>query len=135
MPRCAEACVASKSGDDGASCARISATQTGRDEMVAVDRDAGAISELAFSATGLADFEQRCFSFLKPILGFDTACSVWSGHDGTVRHVTALEYDRARLLSDFPRYMSELLPRELFGFAAEQPVLDVNVIASQRRAR
>jgi DNA-binding CsgD family transcriptional regulator len=103
--------------------------------MVAVDRDAGAISELALSATDLADFEQRCFSFLKPILGFDTACSVWSGHDGTVRHVTALEYEEARLLRDFPRYMSELLPRELLGFAAERPALDVNVIASQRRAR
>ena len=103
--------------------------------MFSAQRDGGAVSELALSAASLADFEQRCFSYLKPLVGFDTACSVWSSHDGTVRNVSALEYSEAQLARDFPRYMSELSPNELLGFAAERPALDVQVLTPRRRER
>jgi hypothetical protein len=55
--------------------------------MFSAPRDGGTVSELALSATGRADFEQHCFSYLKPLVGFDTACSVWWSDDGTVRNV------------------------------------------------
>src|SRR5262245_37645277 len=103
--------------------------------MFSAQRDGGTVSELALSATSLADFEQRCFSYLKPLVGFDTACSVWSSHDGTVRNVSALEYSEAQLAREFPRYMSELSPTELLGFAAERPALDVQVLTPRRRER
>jgi len=103
--------------------------------MFSAQRDGGAVSELALSAASLADFEQRCFSYLKPLVGFDTACSVWSSHDGTVRNVSALEYSEAQLAREFPRYMSELSPTELLGFAAERPTLDVQVLTRARRER
>jgi DNA-binding CsgD family transcriptional regulator len=103
--------------------------------MFAADRDAGAVSEMALGAASLADFEQACFAYMKPLIGFDTACSVWSSHDGAVRHVSAIEYSDAQLLLDFPRFMGELSPGELLGFAAERPALDVNIVTPQRRAR
>jgi DNA-binding CsgD family transcriptional regulator len=103
--------------------------------MFSAQRDGGAVSELALSAAGLADFEQQCFAYLKPLVGFDTACSVWSSHDGTVRNVSALEYSEAQLAREFPRYMSELSPTELLGFAAERPALDVQVLTPRRRER
>lgn len=102
---------------------------------MSAERDAGAVSEMALSAASLAEFEQRCFSYLRPLVGFDTACSVWSGHDGAVRHVSAVEYSEAQLARDFPRFMSELSPGELLGFAAERPALDVQVLARPRRDR
>ena len=103
--------------------------------MFSADRDAGAVSELALSAASLAEFERGCFSYLAPLVGFDTACSVWSGHDGSVRHVSALAYREAQLQDDFPRFMSELSPEELLGFAAERPTLDIHILARPRRER
>jgi DNA-binding CsgD family transcriptional regulator len=103
--------------------------------MSGVDRDAGVVSEMALSARSLADFEQGFFEYLKPIVGFDAVCSVWSGNDGAVRVVTAPEYGEARMREDFPRYMSELSPAELRGFAAPRPGLDLDVISRGRRER
>jgi len=103
--------------------------------MFSTDRDAGAVSEMALSAASLADFEQRCFSYLKPLVGFDTACSVWSTPHGTARHVSTLGYCEAGLQRNFSRYMSELSPAELLAFATEQPMQDVHVVAPQRRSR
>jgi len=100
-----------------------------------VVRDHGIVSELALCSATLADFERELIAYLQPIVGFDTACTVWSNHQGSVRHVTALEYCEARLQGDFPRYMSELLPEELLAFASAQPVLDTQVLARQRRSR
>jgi hypothetical protein len=101
--------------------------------MFSSERDAGAVSELALSSTSLAEFEEACFAYLRPRVGFDTACSVWSSHAGAVLSVSALEYGRAQLERDFPRYMSELAPAELLAFAAERPALDVDVLTRRRR--
>jgi DNA-binding CsgD family transcriptional regulator len=103
--------------------------------MSVVDRDAGVVSEIALSASTLADFEQRFFEYLRPIVGFDAVCSVWSGSDGAVRTVTAPEYGEARMREDFPAYMGELSPRELLGFAAPQPAVDLDVVSRARRER
>jgi DNA-binding CsgD family transcriptional regulator len=103
--------------------------------MFSSERDAGVISELALSATSLAEFEQECFSYLRPLVGFDTACSVWSSHAGAVLGVSVLGYGRAQLERDFPGYMSELSPAELLAFAAERPALDVDVLTPRRRDR
>lgn len=103
--------------------------------MSGVDRDAGVVSELALSARTLADFEKRFFEYLKPIVGFDAVCSVWSGSDGGVRTVTAPEYGEARMREDFPGYMGELSPEELSGFAAPLPAVDLDVVSRPRRER
>jgi DNA-binding CsgD family transcriptional regulator len=100
-----------------------------------VDGDHGAVSEIALCSATLAQFERELIAYLQPILGFDTACTVWSDHEGGVRHVTALEYREARLQRDFPRFMSELSPEELLAFASAEPVLDTHVLAQQRRSR
>lgn len=100
-----------------------------------IDDDCGVMAELALSATSLAGFEQQCFSYLAPLIGFDTACSVWSGHDGLVRHVSGAGYREATLSRDFPRYMIELTRDELLRFAGEHPVLDVDVVTPKRRDR
>jgi hypothetical protein len=98
-------------------------------------RDHGVISEIALCSASLAEFERELIAYLQPILGFDTACTVWSDHEGGVRHVTALEYREARLQRDFPRFMSELSPEELLAFASVEPVLDTHVLAQPRRSR
>jgi DNA-binding CsgD family transcriptional regulator len=103
--------------------------------MSGVDRDAGVVSEIALSAGTLADFERRFFEYLRPIVGFDAVCSVWSGSDGGVRTVTAPEYGEARMREDFPGYMGELSPGELAGFAAPQPAVDLDVVSRSRRER
>jgi DNA-binding CsgD family transcriptional regulator len=103
--------------------------------MSGVCRDAGVVSELALSAGTLADFEQQFFDYLRPIVGFDAVCSVWSGSDGAVRTVTAPEYGEARMREDFPGYMGELSPTELLGFAAPLPALDLDVVSRARRER
>ena len=90
---------------------------------------------MALSARSLSEFEERYFEYLRPIIGFDTVCSVWSGTDGGVRTVTAPEYGAARMRDDFPRYMSELSPEELLGFAAQRPAVDVDVVSRRRRER
>ena len=101
--------------------------------MSKIDRDSGVVSEMALSARSLAEFEQGFFAYLRPIVGFDAVCSVWSGSDGAVRAVTAPEYGEARMREEFPRYMSELSPGELLGFAAEQPAVDLDVVSRRRR--
>lgn len=103
--------------------------------MSGVDGDAGVVSELALSTRALPEFEQRFFEYLRPIVGFDAVCSVWSGGDGVVRAVTAPEYGEARMRDDFPGYMSELSPAELLGFAAPEPAVDVDVVSRARRER
>lgn len=65
--------------------------------MFSSERDAGAVSELALSAASLTEFEQECFSYLRPLVGFETACSVWSSHAGAVLSVSALGYSAAQL--------------------------------------
>src|SRR5215471_1836078 len=101
--------------------------------MSKAERDSGVVSEMALSARSLVDFEQGFFEYLRPIVGFDAVCSVWSGSDGAVRTVTAPEYGALRMREDFPRYMSELSPTELFGFAAPKPAVDLDVISRRRR--
>jgi DNA-binding CsgD family transcriptional regulator len=100
-----------------------------------VDRDSGVVSEKALGAATLVDFERELLEYLVPMVGFDTACCVWSGHDGSVRQVTAREYCEAQLRRDFPRFMQELSPQELMGLAAGRPVVDADVLSTRRRTR
>lgn len=95
----------------------------------------GAIAELAQAAQTLAQFEDELFRYLQPLIGFDTACSVWSGDDGTVRNTSAHGYDPQTLRRDLPRFMAELSSAELLGFAAPEPVLDLDVVRCERRER
>ncbi|HEX3594931.1 MAG TPA: helix-turn-helix transcriptional regulator [Polyangiaceae bacterium] len=101
--------------------------------MSSFDRDGGLVSEMALSAQSLGDFERVFFEYLRPIVGFDAVCSVWSGGDGAVRTVTAPEYGAARMREEFPGYMSELSPAELQGFAGPRPAVDLDVVSRQRR--
>jgi DNA-binding CsgD family transcriptional regulator len=101
--------------------------------MSSVDRDSGLVSEMALSAQSLGDFEQAFFQYLKPIVGFDAVCSVWSDGDGAVRTVTAPEYGATRMREEFPRYMSELSPAELQAFAGARPAVDLDVVSGKRR--
>ncbi|WP_437939206.1 response regulator transcription factor [Sorangium sp. So ce341] len=93
------------------------------------------ITELALVSASLGDFERELLQRLQPVIGFETACAVWSGFDGAVRHVTALHYDEAQLRRDFPRFMGELSEAEMARFAAPEAALDAEVIAPARRDR
>src|SRR5687768_9168649 len=97
-------------------------------------RDAGAVAEMALSAPTLATFEGDLFRWLSGVIGFDTACSVWTGEDGLARHATALGYDDAALMTNMPGYMAELTPEELRAFAALRPAVDRDVLSARRRA-
>ena len=103
--------------------------------MVSADHDLGAVSEMALSAESFAEFTQRCFSYLNPLVGFDAACSMLAADDGTVRQLSTLGYSHAQLLRDIPRFLDELSPSELLGFASDRSAVDLDVLAPQRRAR
>jgi DNA-binding CsgD family transcriptional regulator len=101
--------------------------------MPAVQSVLGAIAELALAARDLREFEAGWLEQLKPVVGFETACSVWSESDGSVRDVTSRGYDEGELRRRFPSYMGELSAQELAGFSAVAPAVDLDVVSSARR--
>jgi hypothetical protein len=101
--------------------------------MDPVTSDLGAIAEMALAARDLREFEAGWLAHLKPIIGFDTACSVWSDDGGGVRDVVSMGYDEGELRRRFPSYMSELSPQELACFSAVAPVVDLDVLSTARR--
>jgi DNA-binding CsgD family transcriptional regulator len=103
--------------------------------MNSVERDLGAIAEMALAARDLREFEAGWLAHLKSSVGFDAACSVWSDSCGGVREVMALGYDEQALRRRFPSYMSELLPHELARFSAVVPAVDLDVLSAARRQR
>lgn len=100
-----------------------------------VERVNATIAELALASTSLGDFERELLLRLQPVFGFDTACMIWSGFDGAIRHVTALHYDEAQLRRDFPRFMGELTELEMAQITGPEVVLDLEVVAPARRDR
>ena len=103
--------------------------------MHAVQADLGTIAEMALGAHDLREFEAGWLDYLKPSIGFETACSVWSESSGAVRDVTSSGYDEGELRRRFPSYMSELSPQELARFSAVTPAVDLDVVSSTRRQR
>ena len=103
--------------------------------MTPVDSDLGTIAEIALASPALRDFEAAWLQHLKPSIGFDTACSVWSETDGGVRDVASLGYEEAELRRRFPSYMCELSPQELAQFSAVAPAVDLDVLSPARRQR
>ena len=55
-------------------------------------REMGLIAELALAVHDLREFETTWLEELRPRLGFELACSVWTGRDGLVRHTTGMGY-------------------------------------------
>jgi DNA-binding CsgD family transcriptional regulator len=103
--------------------------------MHAIQADLGTIAEIATGAYDLREFERGWLDYLKPRIGFETACSVWSEIGGVVREVTSSGYDEGQLRRRFPSYMSELSPQELARFSAITPAVDLDVVSSARRQR
>jgi len=103
--------------------------------MHAVEADLGTIAEIALAAHDLREFETGWLEYLKPRLGFETACSVWSESSGAVREVTSTGYDEGELRRRFPSYMSELSPQELARFSGSVPAVDLDVVSPARRQR
>lgn len=103
--------------------------------MNSVERDLGAIAEMALAARDLRQFEAGWLAHLRSSVGFDTACSVWSDNSGGVRDVTSMGYDEPGLRRRFPSYMGELLPQELARFSAVVPAVDLDVLSPARRQR
>jgi len=103
--------------------------------MQAVQADLGSIAEMALGARDLREFEAGWLDFLKPRVGFEAACSVWSESSGAVRDVTSSGYDEGELARRFPNYMSELSAQELARFSAVTPAIDLDVVSSARRQR
>jgi DNA-binding CsgD family transcriptional regulator len=101
--------------------------------MDAAEREIGLLAEMALGAGNLHDFEVQWLERLRPSIGFEAACSVWSATDGTVLQVAALGYPEAGLRERFPVYMGELSGQEVAGFAAAQPAIDRNVLSRRRR--
>jgi len=101
--------------------------------MTAVESDCGAIAEMAMAARDLRELETGWLEYLKPSIGFETACSVWSESSGTVRGVTAFGYGEVELGARFPSYMCELSRRELACFSAATPAVDLDVVSPARR--
>lgn len=90
---------------------------------------------MALAARDLHEFEVAWLGHLKPSIGFDSACSVWSDPNGAVRDVVSVGYDERELRQRFPGYMSELSPQELAGFSADVPAVDLDVLSAARRQR
>jgi DNA-binding CsgD family transcriptional regulator len=100
-----------------------------------VERALAEISEMALGASTLREFETQWIEHLRPRVGFDTACSVWSSASGTVREVTSEGYSERALRVRFPSYMGELAASELARLAGAAPVVDVDVLGPSRRER
>ncbi|HEV8549398.1 MAG TPA: helix-turn-helix transcriptional regulator [Polyangiaceae bacterium] len=96
-------------------------------------RQLGVIAELAIAARSLREFDVDWFAAVERTLGFDTACAVWSGHDGAVSHASALGYSEVTLETSFPRYMAELTAAEVAAFTAPAPAVDFEVLGGRRR--
>lgn len=103
--------------------------------MNASESDVGVIAEIALGAGDLREFEAAWLEYLRPRIGFETACSVWSETNGAVREVTSVGYDEPELRRRFPSYMSELSPLELARFSGQAPVVDLDVVSASRRER
>lgn len=101
--------------------------------MDVVEREMGLIAEMALGARSLREFESDWLAHLRRAIGFETACSVWTGSDAAVRSVTAVGYGEALLREHFMDYMGELSPGEIAGFSAKQPALDCDVLSAKRR--
>jgi DNA-binding CsgD family transcriptional regulator len=101
--------------------------------MDAAEREMGLLAEMALGARDLHDFEVQWLERLRPSIGFDAACSVWSGTDGKVLHVAALGYEEDSLRARFPTYMGELSREEVLGFSAREPAIDSAVLSRRRR--
>lgn len=103
--------------------------------MDRLQREMGLLVELALGADDLRQFEALWIERLRVSLGFDTACSVWTGHDGAVLEASSDGYDELTLRQRFPAYMSELSAQELAGFCAPRPAIDTDVVSRGRRQR
>jgi DNA-binding CsgD family transcriptional regulator len=103
--------------------------------MDRLERELGVLSEMALGAASLRDFEAQWLEHLRPSLGFETACSVWSGDDGRVLQATSLGYDQQLLERRFPAYMGELSAREVAGFCGPEPAIDIDIVSRARRER
>ncbi len=101
--------------------------------MDSVERQIGLISEMALAAPDLHAFELGWFELLRPSIGFETACSIWTDHGGASLGGAALGYAEETLRGRFSAYLSELSRDELGAFSSGRPAVDTELISLRRR--
>ena len=101
--------------------------------MDSVERELGLIAEMALGARDLGQFESDWLDAVRRSVGFETACSVWTNHQGVTLHAATLGYPERVLRERFSLYMGELTPEEVAGFASDEPAIDTEVVSARRR--
>lgn len=101
--------------------------------MESAERQIGLITEMALGAPDLRSFELAWIELLRPSIGFETACSIWTDHTGASLGAAALGYPEATLRGRFSAYMSELSRREVAAFSSARPIVDTDLMSLRRR--
>lgn len=101
--------------------------------MDEIEREIGVLAEMALGARDLRDFDRAWFEHLRPAIGFEAACSVWTNQHGVTLHAAAVGYSESTLRDRFSLFMGELTEQEVAGFSSGKPALDLEVVSTRRR--
>jgi DNA-binding CsgD family transcriptional regulator len=101
--------------------------------MDSIEREIGLLAEMALGARDLHEFELDWLEQLRRSIGFETACSVWTNHQGVTLQAATLGYPEMTLRQRFSLYMGELSRDEVSGFSGGKPAIDTEVVSTRRR--